>query len=189
MKEGIAEAARKWKRTCVSIKAKTGVRRVDAVGEGQAVRADAVVLLIEDRNIKMRPQEIIAKKRDGGDFARENIDEFINGVCDSSWADYQISALIMAMFINGLDLDEQDALTYAMLHSGEILHFSDIDAPKADKHSTGGVGDKTSLIIAAACCRMRCCGADDLGPRAGSYRRDARQAGVNPWLQRKSLDG
>lgn len=102
----------------------------------------------------MRPQEIIAKKRDGGKLTREIIDEFIDGVCDSSWADYQISALIMAMFLNGLDLEEQDALTYAMLHSGEILDFSEIRAPKADKHSTGGVGDKTSLIIAplvAAC--------------------------------------
>jgi pyrimidine-nucleoside phosphorylase len=102
----------------------------------------------------MRPQEIIRIKRDGETLTRENIDEFINGVCDSSWADYQISALIMAMFLKGLNVEEQDALTYAMLHSGEILDFSDIDAPKADKHSTGGVGDKTSLIIAplvAAC--------------------------------------
>ena len=96
----------------------------------------------------MRPQEIIRIKRDGGILSRANIDEFINGVCDSSWADYQISALVMAMFLNGLDLEEQDALTYAMLHSGEILDFSDIGVPKADKHSTGGVGDKTSLIIA-----------------------------------------
>jgi pyrimidine-nucleoside phosphorylase len=102
----------------------------------------------------MRPQEIIVRKRDGAKLTRQQIDEFINGVCDTSWADYQISALIMAMFINGLDQEEQDALTYAMLHSGEILDFSDIDEPKADKHSTGGVGDKTSLIIAplvAAC--------------------------------------
>src|SRR6185369_4476905 len=102
----------------------------------------------------MRPQEIIAKKRDGKVLTREHIDAFINGVCDKSWADYQISALVMAMFINGLNLEEQDALTHAMLHSGKILNFSDIKAPKADKHSTGGVGDKTSLIIAplvAAC--------------------------------------
>jgi len=102
----------------------------------------------------MRPQEIIRIKRDGAKLSRENIDEFINGVCDKSWADYQISALVMAMFTKGLDQDEQDALTYAMLHSGAILDFSDIDSPKADKHSTGGVGDKTSLIIAplVACC-------------------------------------
>jgi pyrimidine-nucleoside phosphorylase len=96
----------------------------------------------------MRPQEIIRIKRDGGKLAREEIDAFINGVCDGTWADYQISALLMAIFVKGLDPEEQGALTYAMLHSGEILNFSDIDNPKADKHSTGGVGDKTSLIIA-----------------------------------------
>src|ERR1044071_7365705 len=102
----------------------------------------------------MTPQEIIRIKRDGKKLNREHIDAFITGVCDSSWADYQISALVMAMFINGLDADEEEALVYAMLHSGEILDLSDIDAPKADKHSTGGVGDKTSLLIApivAAC--------------------------------------
>ena len=102
----------------------------------------------------MRPQQIIAKKRDGQVLSAEDIDEFINGVCDGTWADYQISALVMAMFINGLNEDEQNRLTHAMLHSGEILDFSDISGPKADKHSTGGVGDKTSLIIAplVACC-------------------------------------
>lgn len=102
----------------------------------------------------MRPQEIIANKRDGAELSHTEIDAFIDGVCDKSWADYQISALLMAMFVHGLNLAEQDALTHAMLHSGEVLDFSGIDKPKADKHSTGGVGDKTSLIIApilAAC--------------------------------------
>ncbi len=102
----------------------------------------------------MRPQEIIAVKRDGGQLSRSEIDAFIAGVCDGSWADYQISAMVMAMFTRGLSDEEQNALTYAMLHSGEVLDLSDIPRPKADKHSTGGVGDKTSLIIApilAAC--------------------------------------
>ena len=102
----------------------------------------------------MRPQEIIEKKRDDGELSVDEIDAFIDGVCEGTWADYQISALMMAMFIRGLNADETDALTRAMLTSGEVLDFSDIDAPKADKHSTGGVGDKTSLIIAplvAAC--------------------------------------
>ncbi|MEO7673914.1 MAG: thymidine phosphorylase [Pyrinomonadaceae bacterium] len=102
----------------------------------------------------MRPQEIIAKKRDGNELSLAEIDSFIDGVCDKSWADYQISALLMAMFLAGLSLAEQDALTHAMLHSGEVLDFSEISKPKGDKHSTGGVGDKTSLIIApivAAC--------------------------------------
>lgn len=102
----------------------------------------------------MRPQEIIAKKRDGGELSDIEIGAFIDGVCDKSWADYQISALIMAMVIRGMSLAEQDSITEAMLHSGDVFDFSDIDKPKGDKHSTGGVGDKTSLIIApvvAAC--------------------------------------
>jgi len=102
----------------------------------------------------MRPQEIIAKKRDGGELTAGEISAFVDGVCDKSWADYQISALVMAMFIRGLTDAERDKLVRSMLYSGEVLDFSDIDKPKADKHSTGGVGDKTSLIIAplvAAC--------------------------------------
>jgi pyrimidine-nucleoside phosphorylase len=102
----------------------------------------------------MRPQEIIAKKRDGGELTAEEIGAFVDGVCDKSWADYQISALVMAMFVRGLNEDEGEQLVRSMLYSGEVLDFSDIDKPKADKHSTGGVGDKTSLIIApvvAAC--------------------------------------
>ena len=102
----------------------------------------------------MNPQDLIRKKRDGGNFLSSEINAFIEGVCDKTWTDYQISALLMAMFINGLRQSEQNALTEAMLNSGEVLDFSDIDAPIADKHSTGGVGDKTSLLIApivAAC--------------------------------------
>ncbi len=104
----------------------------------------------------MRPQEIISKKRDGETLSQPEIREFVRGVCDESWADYQISAFLMACFTRGLNLDEQNFLTQAMLHSGEILDFSHISKPKADKHSTGGVGDKTSLIIAplAATCGL-----------------------------------
>lgn len=102
----------------------------------------------------MNPQDLIRKKRDGGKFSTAEINAFIKGVCDETWADYQISALVMAMFINGLRQSEQNALTEAMLNSGEVLDFSELDAPVADKHSTGGVGDKTSLLIApiAAAC-------------------------------------
>ena len=104
--------------------------------------------------ILMNPQELIRKKRDGARFSDREIDAFIKGVSDGSWADYQITALVMAMFIRGLDQSEQGALVKSMLESGEVLDFSEIDAPVADKHSTGGVGDKTSLIIAplAAAC-------------------------------------
>ncbi len=102
----------------------------------------------------MNPQDLIRKKRDGKSFTSEEMYVFVAGATDGTWADYQTSALLMAMFINGLNLAEQNALTEAMLESGEILDFSDLDAPVADKHSTGGVGDKTSLLIApmvAAC--------------------------------------
>ncbi len=102
----------------------------------------------------MRPQEIIAIKRDGGELSSAAIKEFIDGVVDGSWADYQTSALIMAMILRGLNLAEQDAITRAMLESGDVIDLKSIQIPKADKHSTGGVGDKTSLIIAplAAAC-------------------------------------
>ncbi len=103
-----------------------------------------------------RPQDIISKKRDGKRLSDQEINSFIEGVTNETWADYQITALIMAMFIHELDSREQSSITKAMLRSGAILDFSDIDKPKADKHSTGGVGDKTSLIIAplAAACGL-----------------------------------
>jgi pyrimidine-nucleoside phosphorylase len=96
----------------------------------------------------MRPQDIIRKKRDGAELSRAEITFFIQGVTSSEIADYQSTALLMAIFLKGMTDAEQAALTEAMLHSGEILDFSDIPKPKADKHSTGGVGDKTSLLIA-----------------------------------------
>ena len=96
----------------------------------------------------MRPQDIIRKKRDGGELSPAEIDFFVRGVTSGEIADYQSTALLMAIFLKGMNDAEQSALTNAMLHSGEILDFSDIAKPKADKHSTGGVGDKTSLLIA-----------------------------------------
>jgi pyrimidine-nucleoside phosphorylase len=102
----------------------------------------------------LRPQDVIRKKRDGYELSRDEIAFFIEGVTRGTIADYQISALLMAIYLNGMNDAEQELLTDAMLHSGNTLDFSDIAKPKADKHSTGGVGDKTSLLIApmvAAC--------------------------------------
>src|SRR6476469_5618573 len=96
----------------------------------------------------MRPQEIIEHTRDGRTLTEEEINSFIAGVTTGGWADYQISALVMAMFLRGMNKQETHLITRAMLHSGTVMDLSDINAPKADKHSTGGVGDKTSLLIA-----------------------------------------
>lgn len=97
---------------------------------------------------------MIRRKRDHAELSREEITSFVHGVVDGSWADYQVSALLMAVFLNGMTDAERHTLTQEMLHSGEVLDFSAIPKPKVDKHSTGGVGDKTSLILAplAAAC-------------------------------------
>jgi len=82
------------------------------------------------------------------DLTSGEIEFFIDGVTKGTIADYQVSALLMAIFLNGMNETEQAQLTQAMLHSGSTLDFSAIQKPKADKHSTGGVGDKVSLPLA-----------------------------------------
>jgi pyrimidine-nucleoside phosphorylase len=97
---------------------------------------------------------VIQRKRDRRELSRQEIASFVRGVVTGAWADYQVTALLMAIFLNGMTEGERHFLTEEMLHSGEVLDFSDIPKPKVDKHSTGGVGDKTSLILAplAAAC-------------------------------------
>ena len=96
----------------------------------------------------MRMYDIIKKKRDGGELSREEIKYFIEGVTDGSIPDYQISALCMAIYFKGMTVSETTQLTFAVRDSGDRLDFSKIDGIRVDKHSTGGVGDKTSLVVA-----------------------------------------
>ncbi len=91
--------------------------------------------------------ELIRKKRDGHELTREQIEAFVSGYTRGDFPDYQVSSFLMAALIRGLSRAETAALTDAMLRSGQVLDFSDLPAVKVDKHSTGGVGDKTSLIL------------------------------------------
>ncbi|MEW6734013.1 MAG: thymidine phosphorylase [Acidobacteriota bacterium] len=92
--------------------------------------------------------EIIRKKRDGRELSAAEISYFIKGYLNREVADYQMSALLMAIYLRGLNEVETQAFTEEMLYSGEVLDFSYLPQAKIDKHSTGGVGDKTSLVLA-----------------------------------------
>ncbi len=100
------------------------------------------------------PQHVIAKKRDGHALSKEEIALFVRGASDGSWTDYQLAAMLMAIVWRGMSADETAHYTEAMMRSGVVADLSAIKQPKADKHSTGGVGDKVSLHLApmvAAC--------------------------------------
>ena len=102
----------------------------------------------------MLPQEIIRKKRNNQILSTEEINEFIKGVTDGSIVDAQTASLTMAIFLNKMTKEETAALTLAMRDSGDVLDWSEVNGPIIDKHSSGGVGDKISLMLApllAAC--------------------------------------
>ena len=102
----------------------------------------------------MNMYEIISKKRDGHRLAPDEIDHFVSGYTQGLIPDYQASALLMAIFLNGMEDEETFHLTRSMMNSGQVLNLKSVPGIKVDKHSTGGVGDKVSLILAplvAAC--------------------------------------
>lgn len=96
----------------------------------------------------MSAYEIILRKREGGELAPDEIEHMVLGFLDGSVADYQMSAFLMAVFFSGMSQAETEILTRTMIASGEVLDMTAVDGPKVDKHSTGGVGDKLSLIVA-----------------------------------------
>lgn len=102
----------------------------------------------------MRMYDLIMKKRDGGTLSKAEIEYMINGYVDGLIPDYQMSAMLMAIYFKGMSDEELSILTLCMAHSGDMIDLSSIKGIKVDKHSTGGVGDKTTLIVApivAAC--------------------------------------
>jgi len=107
--------------------------------------------------VTVRPHEIIRLKRDGRPVPPEAIEELIDGYVEGAVPDYQMAAFCMAVFFRGMAAEELDALTRAMLLSGDVLDLSEVPGVKVDKHSTGGVGDKVSLALAplAAACGVK----------------------------------
>lgn len=120
----------------------------------------------------MNPVTIISKKRDGQQLDPKEIGQFVQGYTAGNIPDYQMAALAMAIFFQGMDSDETTELTLQMLNSGAMLHWNDATVPKVDKHSTGGVGDKVSLILApllAACgLQVPMLSGRGLGPTGGT---------------------
>jgi pyrimidine-nucleoside phosphorylase len=104
----------------------------------------------------MDMRAVLATKRDGAELEDDAIRAFVDGYASGEVQDYEASALLMAIFIHGMVPRELGTLTRAMLHSGEVFDFRDLDGPKVDKHSTGGIGDKVSIPLAPA---VAVCGA------------------------------
>jgi pyrimidine-nucleoside phosphorylase len=105
----------------------------------------------------MRAVDLIVKKREGGTFSEEEIGYLVRGFVEGEIPDYQFAALLMAVFWRGMSFEETAFLTGAMIDSGDVIDLSGVSGPLVDKHSTGGVGDKVSLVLAplAAACGLK----------------------------------
>ena len=121
---------------------------------------------------------LIERKRDGGRLEPQEIRELVMEYAEGRIPDYQVSALLMAIYFRGLDRSEMHALMEAMLESGKRLDVSRLPMARIDKHSTGGVGDKTSLILAPLIASLGVA-VHDVRPRARTHWRYARQARVD----------
>ena len=120
--------------------------------------------------------QIIERKKLNGALSRQEIEFFISGATDGSIPDYQLAALLMAIRLNGVNRDETAWLTMAMARSGDMLDLSQIEGIPVDKHSTGGVGDTTTLIVAPLVAACGVAGGENERPRTWAYGRHHRQA-------------
>ena len=135
------------------------------------------------------PACLIERKREGGTLAPDEIDAFFRGYLQGEVTDYQMSAFLMAVFLRGLGPAELDALVGRMVESGATLDLSRLSGPKVDKHSTGGVGDKVSLVLAPLAAELEMRVPMMAGRGLGQTRRDPRQARGHPGVSHRSLPG
>jgi thymidine phosphorylase len=137
----------------------------------------------------MLARALIERKRDGGRIAPDEWRQLMNAYAADGVPDYQMAALAMAIFFQGLDRAETVALTDAMLHSGAMLDLSHLPAQRVDKHSTGGVGDKVSLILAPLVASLGVAVPMMSGSWVGSHRWYARQARFDPRFSQRLVTG
>jgi len=140
----------------------------------------------------MNPQSIIRQKRDGQSLSSAQVAEFVTGAVDGAWTRGQIGAMLMALFQQGMTLDETSCLLDCMMRSGDRLDVSGITLPLADKHSTGGVGDKVSLVLAplAASCGLAVpmLSGRGLGHTGGTLDKLEAIPGFNVFLSRRDIN-